>query len=216
MSRATSLLPGDAKTYANDMVPPPMKEDLRRVGLWVDENTIDRQGALPGSKGKAEPKIPITVQVSAIHARLMGHLIERRVMPGVHSRSDFARLAIHKMIEHLADEIQTGSFTTDWMRVESERQVYASRLAEFYGDEHALLLRKSVKLAEVSGDLAGAKRTLRSARRFMAQLPAPAAERFVKKMLGGDEESFGGEVDEVAAIWGEVMAEEPDEKEETL
>lgn len=196
----------------DELMPPPFKEDLRAVGIYTDLNT----GAMTfGQQVKGlEQKVPVKTDVHAAQARIMTHVIEKKLIPGLYSRGDYARAAIFFYTAYLVKSMREGTFDQSFYLMELEQQTYANRLASVHADKSAEVIRKSAEIAVAHGDLADARESLRRARLFADHLRPGVQERFSNRLYGsadGKARPEHWEGDEVAVLWARVCEEQRDE-----
>jgi hypothetical protein len=220
MSRPTAgALPGTIdsgpETSVLDMVPPPFQEDLRRHGLWTDENQVgEALGAAKASQhSRGKDSVYVRTRISATLARILAHIVEKKIIPGVQSQGDILNAATFFYVGTIVDLLNSRNLSTEMMKLEEERRIYATRLNIFEGDKFADLLRKSAYMALECGDATGARLSLRNGRHFMERLPEGTQERFRLKLYGDPEGLVQPEhwdEDRVAKMWDEVLEEVPD------
>ncbi len=200
-----------------EFIPPPFQEDLRKIGIWSNENT----GAISIGPGKiggdlSKEKIKISSDIHPAQARIMSHVIEKKLIPGLYGRSDYIRSAVFFYTMNLVKHIRDKSFVTAYYRMEMERQIYAARMEQMHADQDADLIRKSAQLACRDGNVFGARETLRNARHFMDCLTSSIQERFSNRIYGsadGKARPENWEGDEVARLWKVVCEEDRGEVE---
>jgi hypothetical protein len=204
---------------AYDFLPPPLREDLRRLGVVDDEDELDRRDALrAGMVGRGAEKAAThrRTRLPAALDRVMEYLLQQRVVPGCLTYSELIRAACFFFVSRLVEYLKSETLVTEVARMEMERSLFASRLAVHTADDAAATVRGSVGLSLRDQDYAAAYEALRNAKRFMGSLPAATQERFSIALYGdptGEARPEGWELDPVAHLWSEVLAEElPEER----
>lgn len=207
------------ETGVLEFVPPPFQENLRRVGLWVDENQVGEAlgAARTAARSRGKDSVYVRTRISGTLARILAHMVEKKIIPGVESQGDILNAAVFFYVGALVDLLRSGNLSTEMLRLEEEKRVYATRLSIFEGDKLADLLRKSTHLALETGDPTGARQSLRNGRHFMERLPGGTQDRFRLKLYGDPEGVVmpeHWEEDRVATMWDEVLEERWVEEEE--
>lgn len=201
------------KPYA--YTPPPFLEELRHVGVFTDENELDL-AKMSGKQSKGDEKVPITSRVSGRLARLVDVIIQKKLIPGILTRGDFARSGMFVLMKMLVGELKDGVLDTSLAQMEAERTIYTLQLESINGKKVGAVARQAAGLALLHEDVYKAKEILRYARGVFESLPLNQAQKLSREMYGlqdGQEMPEPEELGQLGQLWHEVMQEDWTEEE---
>jgi len=201
MTHRAPLDPASFKVDPYEYHPVPLADEMRKLGVFPIQR--DRPVSLenPSEAVHVQTRIPPEVVYT------IDRLIERRLW-GFKSRQELFRTALTLFVCELADEVQQDQVSLSVWRLNQQRRQWAELERCNNVEEMIALTRKVAGKYLALGAHLDAIRALRSAKRFMEDVPSSVLRERVRVGVYGGEGMVmppAWEEDEVAKLWAQVI-----------